>query len=254
ALGNEDAGIVPGDTVGYWQTVVSLAGELVRGGRVVPHLALREDSGVAVWCALPSTAEDFSRLQSLRESMPPLARALVTDDVATRAEEANSWDDADVRSARDVLVRMLDVCVDAAVKDRLTSAELDGSGGELDDIHEQWLAALTRPDGTIDADPDALENLRQQLDEWTRSLATTGEQGVRLCLRLWAPEPESEPESHPEADAGDTQVSTGDVAAVSPHGWELELLLQAADDPSLLVEASTVWKSTEATTEVLERH
>jgi SNF2 family DNA or RNA helicase len=254
ALGNEDAGVIPGDTVGYWQTVVSLAGELVRGGRVVPHLELREDSGVAVWRALPSTAEDFNRLQSLRGSMPPLARALVTDDVATRAEEANSWGDADVQSARDVLVRMLDVCVDAAVRDRLTSTEPDGSGGELDDIHEQWLAALTRPDGTIDADPDALEDLRQQLDEWTRSLEATGEQGVRLCLRLWAPEPESEPESHSDADAEDTQVSTGDVAAVSPHGWELELLLQAADDPSLLVEASTVWKSTEATTEVLERH
>src|SRR5699024_3680709 len=114
----------------------------------------------------------------------------------------------------------------------------------------QWLAALTRPNGTIDADPDALEDLRQQLDEWTRSLETTGEQGVRLCLRLWVPEPE--PESHPDAE--DTQVSTGDVGAVSPNGWELELLLQAADDPSLLVEASTVWKSTEATMEVLERH
>jgi non-specific serine/threonine protein kinase len=250
AIVNEEAGIVPGDTVRYWQTVASLAGELVRGGRVMPHLALRENCGVAVWRALPSTSEDFSRLQSLRESMPPLARALVTDDVADRAEETDSWGDADVQSARDVLVRMLDVCVDTAVKDRLTPVGLDDSAEELDDVREQWLTALTRPDGTINADPDALEELRQQLDEWTRSLETTGEQGVRLCLRLWAPEPKSE--SNPDIE--DTQAITDDIATINPDGWELELLLQAADDPSLLVEANTVWESTEATREVLEHH
>jgi SNF2 family DNA or RNA helicase len=243
AIADGEAGIVPGDTVRYWQTVVSLADEFVRGGRVVPHLALREDSGVAVWRALPSTSEDFSRLQALRESMPPLVRARVTDDVADRAEEVNSWGDADVPSARDVLGRTLDVCVDAAVRDRLTSAGPDDAGEERDDVHEQWLAALTRPDGTIDAAPNELEDLRQQLDEWTQSLETTGEQGVRLCMRLWAPDPTVE----------DTQ-SAADIAAVSSDGWELELLLQAADDPSLLVEASTVWESAEATKEVLERH
>src|SRR5699024_11039652 len=96
-------------------------------------------------------------------------------------------------SARDVLVRMLDVCVDAAVKDRLTSAEPDGSGGELDDVHKQWLTALTRPDGTIDADPDALEDLRQQLDEWTRSLETTGEQGSDSACDSGHPNPNLNP-------------------------------------------------------------
>jgi SNF2 family DNA or RNA helicase len=244
AIADGDAGIVPGDTVQYWRTVVALADEFVRGGRVVPHLTLREDRGVAMWRPLPSTSEDFSRLKALRESMPPLARALVTDDVADRAEEANSWGDADVPAARAVLVRTLDMCVDAAVRDRLTSAEPAAADEEREDVHEQWLAALTRPDGTIDADPNELEDLRQQLDEWTHSLDTAGEQGVRLCLRLWAPEPDTE----------DTQSAAADIAAVSPDGWELELLLQAADDPSLLVEASTVWESADATKDVLERH
>jgi SNF2 family DNA or RNA helicase len=243
-IADGNAGIVPGDTVQYWQTVVALADEFVRGGRVVPHLTLREDKGVGVWRALPSTSEDFSRLQALRESMPPLARALVTDDVTDRAEKANSWGDADVPSARDVLVRTLDVCVDATVRDQLTSAEPAAADKEHEDVHEQWLAALTHSDRTIDAAPAALEDLRQQLDEWTQSLETTGEQGVRLCMRLWAP----------ELDAEDPQSAAADIATVSPEGWELELLLQAADDPSLLVEASTVWESADATKDVLERH
>lgn len=241
-LADDGPGVVSGDTVQYWQTVASLAGEVVRGGRVVPHLELREDSGVAVWRALPSTSEDFGRLSALRESMPPLARAHVTDDVVDHATEAKSWGEAEVQSARDVLVRTLDVCVDAAVRNRLTSV---GQAND-DDVHEKWLAALTRSDGTIDADPSELEDLREQLDEWTHPLQTAGEQGVQLCLRLWAPDP------NPEAEG--TASATADIEAVSPDGWELELLLQAADDPSLLVEASTVWESAEATQELLERH
>ncbi|MEF8825675.1 MAG: DEAD/DEAH box helicase [Halapricum sp.] len=243
-LTDSGPGIVPGETIRYWRTVVSLAEEFVRGGRVVPQLDLRKDCGVAVWRALPSMSEDFSRLRTLRESMPPLARARVTDNVADCAEELKSWGEAGVQSARDVLVRTLDNCVDAAVRQRLTT--VGPADPDTHDIHEQWLAALARPDGTIDADLDELEDLREQLDEWTHSLETTGEQGVRLCLRLWAPEPDD--------DSGEPRSEIDEIEAVSPDCWELELLLQAADDPSLLVEASTVWESVDATQKVLERH
>ncbi|MFB6267549.1 MAG: hypothetical protein ABEI31_07805, partial [Halodesulfurarchaeum sp.] len=77
-----------------------------------------------------------------------------------------------------------------------------------------------------------------------------------------APDPDSDPdfdsdaELDPESseDGTESQSLSDDIAAVSPEGWELELLLQAADDPSLLVEASTVWESADATRKVLERH
>jgi non-specific serine/threonine protein kinase len=243
AIAETGPGVVPGETVRYWQTVVSLADEFVRGGRVIPQLDLREDGGVAVWQALPSMSEDFSRLRKLRESMPPLARASVTDDVAEHAMEVNSWGGADLQSAREILVTMLDACVDAIVRRRLSN--VNPGNPAQDDIHEQWLAALTRMDGTIDADPSALRSLDEHLTEWTHSVETAGEQGVRLCFRLYAPEPETQTDADSPSD---------DIEAVSPDGWTLELLLQAADDPSLLVEASTVWKSTEATQEVLERH
>jgi SNF2 family DNA or RNA helicase len=246
ALLDSHPGIVPGETIEYWQTVASMAEEFVRGGRVVPQLDLREDCGVAVWRALPSMSEDFSRLRALRESMPPLARARATADVADRAEDAKSWGEADVKSAREVLVRTLDTWVDAGVRQRLTDVGPDDP--DPGDAHEQWLAALARPDGTIEADPGELEALQTQLDEWTHSLETTGGQGVRLCLRLWAPEPE------PGDNSRVSQSVSDDIEAVSPGGWELELLLQAADDPSLLVEASTVWDSVDATRKVLERH
>lgn len=203
---------------------------------------------------LPSASADFSRLQALRESMPPLARSLVTGEVRDSAEEANDWGDANVRSARDGLVRTLDSCVDATVRQRLSTIDPANLDGGSPDVRERWLAALTRSDGTIDADRGALADLGQQLDDWTHSVETAGEQGVRLCLRLWAPEPEIEPEPAVQSGAAERAAATTDIEAVSPDGWELELLLQSPDDPSLLVEASTVWESAEATTEVLERH
>lgn len=249
ALIDSDPGVVAGETVHYWQTVESLASELVRGGRVVPQLELDEDHGVAVWRALPSTSEDFSRLRTLREAMPPLARARVTDDVIARAEQHSGWGNAAVQSAREVLMSVLDACVDAAVRQRLTSVGPDDPDPQ--NPHEQWLAALARPDAQIDTDPTELADLRDQLDEWIRLVQTGGEHGVRLCLRLWPPEPET----GTELDTDDAvQPSTDEIEAISPDGWELELLLQTADDPSLLVEASTVWESAEATREVLERH
>lgn len=238
ALDDGGPGVVAGRTLQYWQTVATLAGEFVRGGRLVPQLEQRDDGAVAVWRALPSTAEDFSRLRALREAMPPLARALVTEDVIESAENAGDWADAAIQSAREVLVSTLDACVDATARDRLTTVNSTGAN----DVHEQWLAALTQPDGTVDADPSTLDTLKHQLDEWTRGADTGSGGNVRLCLRLWAPEPET------------AESTTVEIEAASSDGWELEFLLQATDDPSLLVEASTIWESADATQEVLERH
>jgi non-specific serine/threonine protein kinase len=248
ALADGDPGVVSGNTVKYWRTVVSLAEEFVRGGRVVPQLELREDCGVAVWRGLPSTSEDFERLRTLRESMPPLARAVVTDDVCDRAQQTGSWGETAIQSGHDTLVPALDAFVDASTRNRLRSRDPD----DPDDVHEQWLAGLTRPDGRIDADPNELDDLRAQLEEWTGSLQTAGQRGVRLCLRLWAPEPDTDVDV--DADTDGTAPGADDIDPVSPDGWELELLLQASDDPSLLVEASTVWKSAGATRDALERH
>lgn len=240
-LAEGDVGIIAGETVRYWNTAASLADELVRGGRVVPHLTVDDDLPRSIWRALPSTSEDFSRLRSLRESMPPLARARVTDEVVDSLDEAGVWGAADVTDARDVLVSTLDTFVDGIARDRLTASDVC-PGAEDGDTHERWLASLGRADGHFDADSAELETLREQLDEWTRSLETRSQDGVRLCFRLWPPEP--------DVQDGDTD----ELVAVSPDGWELEFLLQAADDPSLIVEASTVWESSEATTEVLDRH
>lgn len=240
-LAEGDVGIVAGETVRYWNTVASLANELASSGRVVPHLAVDDAQPQSVWRALPSTSEDFSRLRSLRESMPPLARARVTDEVVDSLDQVGVWEAANVADARDVLVSALDAFVDGIARDQLTTSDVC-PGTEDGNTRDRWLASLGRADGCFEADSGELATLREHIDEWTQSLETRSQDGVRLCFRLWPPKPDV-----PDGD-------TDELVAVSPDGWKLEFLLQAADDPSLLVEASTVWKSSEATTEILDRH
>ncbi|MGI5502419.1 DEAD/DEAH box helicase [Lentzea sp. CA-135723] len=79
---------------------------------------------------------------------------------------------------------------------------------------EAWLAALTG-EPVFDADPVELYELREQLDRWRDSAGN--ESPVRTCFRLRSPEQRNEEE------------------------WAVEFLLQAVDEPSVLVPAQQVW-------------
>ncbi|MCM0677402.1 DEAD/DEAH box helicase, partial [Micromonospora phytophila] len=102
-----------------------------------------------------------------------------------------------------------------------------------------WLAALTgaRPDFT--ADPAALKTLRAELDAWQRDAAGGA---VRASFRL--AEPPAEEIAEPVV------VVPADPTATIGHGgrWRLEFGLQAADEPSLHVDAAQVWQAPETVT------
>ncbi|BCJ37238.1 hypothetical protein Athai_47410 [Actinocatenispora thailandica] len=106
----------------------------------------------------------------------------------------------------------------------------DGGRGRsaTDGTGEVWLRALVSADGRIDgADPDELAALRQALAGWRRSGASAGGP-LRLCFRL------AEPVG---LDPDDPSGST------TREDWRLDVLVQAVDEPSLLVQADEVWSA-----------
>ncbi|WP_433269348.1 DEAD/DEAH box helicase [Actinosynnema sp. CS-041913] len=118
--------------------------------------------------------------------------------------------------AEDVLHPVLDSLVDAEVRRRLKGFRTGGRG-----TVGRWLAALAgSPDFT--ADPAEVGRLRAEVAEWGAGDAR-GDR-VRTCFRLSSPE----------------QGGPGD------DGWRLEFLLQAVDEPSVLVTAAQVWRRREA--------
>jgi len=97
-----------------------------------------------------------------------------------------------------------------------------------DDVAVAWLNALFAADPTIEGPYFTLSTLAKAHKAWVRQLQVAGDAAFRVCLRLEVPE-------------------------MPEKAWPLDFLLQASDDPSLLVPATTVWKARGKTLTYLNR-
>src|SRR5215813_4054894 len=84
---------------------------------------------------------------------------------------------------------------------------------------EAWLRALFGPDPAVAGDSIERGALAQRLKSWQQAAAPT-DAALRLCFRVAPP-----------------------AGTKPPQPWRVEFLLQARDDPSLLVPAGEVWRS-----------
>ena len=89
-----------------------------------------------------------------------------------------------------------------------------------------WLTALFRGDSTIRGSAAQVQALDSGFRAWIRNLHLAGDATFRITFRLEAPE-------NPVIDASYTG------AEHPKRDWQLHYLLQARDDPSLLVPADT---------------
>jgi SNF2 family DNA or RNA helicase len=190
-----------GASARYLGDVVRFAEELVKRGRVLP--SVHSDTSTALWIPALSGV-DSARFAALRDAMPPAWRAA----------------DADTDPA-DLLRSALNTVVDNEVRRsftqplRLTPPRRGRTAAASASV-EAWLEALVGDPG-FKADDGQLAQLREELDTWHAS--GTQDNAVRTCFRLSSPE-----QIAPDEDC-----------------WRLEFLLQAVDDPSVLVPAEQVW-------------
>ncbi len=160
---------------------------------------------------LPSVAQDRPRARWVPvlsgTDSARFAALLAAMPPACRCEEI-AGDPAElVRAA-------LTTAVDERVRAELGDLSLAAPRRGQQTTAEAWLAALTG-EPEFDADPVELYELREQLDRWFQSAGN--ESPVRTCFRLRSPEQRDEDE------------------------WAVEFLLQAVDEPSVLVPAQQVW-------------
>jgi SNF2-related domain/SNF2 Helicase protein/Helicase conserved C-terminal domain len=195
-----------------------LAWRMVGRGQVLPAL-VTEGAGEDVapfarWRPTPDGV-GWREIHALTAATPPICRAEVTGAPAAG------------RTAADIVTDLLDVLVDcearAVMEGRpslLPAARGKGSAAEL------WLAALTSGTGRIeDGDPAEVDALRDRLAAWYGSeRAETGP--LRTSFRLVEPQ-------GPDPASADGHTS-------DDH-WRLEFLVQAVDEPSLLVSGVDLW-------------
>jgi hypothetical protein len=205
----------PSDTVLTWSLAAKLGTELVAAGRVVPGLRVAGERGVAGWRCAPGADR---RLAQIAMTMPPAGHALVRDE-----DETTVWQPEDLLHA--YLDAVADACARGAGSHRLRSSQLAAG----------WVRALRSNDPVLDL-PAGGQAIASELSAWAAPLVDVDRSGSgRLCLRLELPDDLAALDSHgpgrtdPEAEGGT---------------WRVEYLLQAADDPSLLVPAADVWSHT----------
>ena len=218
-------GVPPGASLRFLGELAWFVLDLVGRGRVLPGLADEGERLAARWRPVV-TGHDAERLRALAAAMPP----------ACRAEQTGTA--LDGRRSAALLGGALDALADAAARRALAgvAATVDarpgGSatwpslpprrgrrGAAADLAIEAWLEALASEDGRFDANAAHLAGLREALEAWQRS-AGEAAGPLRTCFRLVEP-PDDQPKRR----------------------WRLEFLLQATDEPSLLVPAAEVWRA-----------
>jgi non-specific serine/threonine protein kinase len=148
-------------------------------------------------------------------------------------------------TCRDVLIACLDALTDAAVRARLQRAagkpgrRPAGRGSRSGAAFASWRESLRATDPGFATTADQLAVLQEELNRWQQDV-TGGP--VRARFRL------VEPAAGAESEAG-----AGSAVDARPSPWVVEFGLQAADEPSLVVDAERVWRS-RGTLKALARH
>ena len=221
-------GVMAGDDLRYWSEALQLAGALVYRQHVLPDLVERRRGAYrAAWTPV-YLGEDGARLERLARALPPAARALGSDQ-RTLPDFA----------PRDVLREFLAWIADHLVRQAAMLPAVKRVGATSASLHGQWLDALRQPDGALEGDPTELRQLAKQIRDWQRPLLRLINAPYRLCFRL----------EEPGGDEEDTATLFFPDASTE---WRVHYLLQAREDPSLLVSAAAVWKPQRGTGEGLK--
>ncbi|MEW6374853.1 MAG: SNF2 helicase-associated domain-containing protein [Thermodesulfobacteriota bacterium] len=207
--------MIVGKDLSFWTTVLRFAAGLVTKEQFLPDISEIRETYLSRWRPIFSGV-DSERLTKLGKSMPDVARALSIKEKDTSPPAT---------SPLSFLSSSISIMVDHLVR----SAESEDfeflpvtqrrhlRRGNFYSIHDHWLSALQSPTGLIEGDGAELLQLANQLKDWIRPITVSTSAPFRLCFRIEEPE-----------DGNDK--------------WYVRYLLQANQDPSLLIPVEKVWK------------
>jgi SNF2 family DNA or RNA helicase len=243
-------GIVIGKDLAFWVTAMRLAGSLVARQKFLPDVVATAASGHAArarWEPVIA-GSDVHRVVQLARAMPQVCRALTTEDVTSPpATPTTTLLSAFLSDVVDHLVRSTNT-----PPDQLKAFSRQKKTAGFNSIHDHWLAALRSDDGVILGEPSELSLLTQQVKEWRRPISISTTTPFRLCFRLEEPEA-SNLENEAQDNGNKSSRSRSIVDPESSKKWRVNYLLQAADDPSLLVPVTQAWKPKGPQSDILKR-
>lgn len=218
AYERKNRNLVLGEDAKYWRIAVTLVLEALAAQKVVPVITQAKKAFHARWQPIFDSPRDAQRLGFMEKNMPPVCRAAASEDRSLPAP-----------SAKSLLSSFLETLSDALAR-RWGANEIKRSGNWENQTASRWISALFRDDPNIRGSVAQIQSLESGYRAWIRNLHLAGDATFRIAFQL-------EPPGQQTIDASLSRDK-------APADWELRFLLQARDDPSLLVPAETVWKST----------
>jgi hypothetical protein len=212
-LEHKNPGLTLGEDAKYWRIAVTLVIEAIAAQKLVPVMNEGRGSYYARWLPILDSPRDGERLAFMERNMPPVCRSEVSED---RRQTVTPTPRAHLSSFLNALSDSL------ARKWGWNEMRQNNQWSSLPGA--RWLAALFREDPTIKGSPAQLQAMESGFRAWIRNLQLAGDSVFRIAFRL-------EPPAVQTIDASFNK-------STPPADWTLHFLLQARDDPSLLVSAS----------------
>jgi SNF2 family DNA or RNA helicase len=219
-------GLKVGADLRFWQAAGKFALELLARQRFAPRLLSQAEHFLAQWQPLLDEPADEARVERLVKAMPPLCRALSLSDKS------------DAPAPRALLDNFLLGVVDAFARWHTDYGRYQPESGTT--VADAWLDALTADDPIVRESAANVRAFYEQYRAWTEPIpGAAGGDTFRLCFRLDPPPIQDSTHLRgPKSNARD---------------WTLIYLLQATDDPSLLVPTEAVWRERGSTLKFLNR-
>ena len=238
ALDDTTAEFKIGADLEFWRTATKFALELLALQSYTPTLVERDGVYLALWQPMLDEPKVRARLERLAKAMPPICRALSLSRESKKfaAPSPLGLLDDFMSGVVDGLARWHSVVRAHKFKSPryLTSAAAPTTA-------EAWLDALNDHSPIVKGSTATLRAFYEQYHAWREAIpGAVGGEAFRTCFRLGPPPTPDGAEGirAPKPDARD---------------WTLQYLLQAKDDPSLLVPAETVWRERGSTLKFLNR-
>ncbi|MDB5313580.1 MAG: rapA 2 [Gemmataceae bacterium] len=201
-------GVLVGPALRYWVSALRYAAGLVAREQFLPGVEVVGPTARTRWQPVVGGAER-ARFQRLADAMPAACRAMMADP------------ETPPRAPAVVLTEFLALVVDSLVRAALGRPPARKT---FDSVHDQWLHALRSADGAMSLTTAETAGLVRAVEDWRRPISVSDTAGYRLCLRLEEPDDVATP-----------------AAATARGTWTARYLLQAHDDPSLLVPLADAW-------------